>query len=105
MIGGDLGGIFNQAQKMQKDLQDLQEELKERIVVGDSGGGLVKVYANGVQDVIKVEIESTAIDPDDTEMLEDLVQVATQAALEKSRQLQQEETNRITGGLSLPGMM
>ncbi|HIA26936.1 MAG TPA: YbaB/EbfC family nucleoid-associated protein [Planctomycetes bacterium] len=105
MIGGDLGGLFNQAQKMQKELRDLQDELKDRVVVGESGGGMVKVYANGIQEVVKVEIDAAAVDPDDTEMLEDLVQVATQAALEKSRQLQQEETNRITGGISLPGMM
>ena len=104
MSTGDLGGLFQQAQKMQKELKAVQEDLKQRTVVGESGSGLVKVYANGQQEVLKVEIDPEAIDPDDADLLEDLILVAVQQALEKAKELTDQETSRITGGMNFPGM-
>ncbi|MAW78216.1 MAG: YbaB/EbfC family nucleoid-associated protein [Planctomycetota bacterium] len=104
MSTGDLGGLFQQAQKMQKELKAVQEDLKQRTVVGESGSGLVKVYANGQQEVMKIEIDPSAIDPDDADLLEDLVLVAVQQALEKAKELSDQETSRVTGGMSFPGM-
>ncbi|MEC9476048.1 MAG: YbaB/EbfC family nucleoid-associated protein [Planctomycetota bacterium] len=104
MSTGDLGGLFQQAQKMQKELKAVQEDLKQRTVVGESGSGLVKVFVNGQQEVLKVEIDPDAIDPDDADLLEDLVLVAVQQALEKAKELSDQETSRITGGMSFPGM-
>ena len=104
MSTGDLGGLFQQAQKMQKELKAVQEDLKQRTVVGESGSGLVKVYANGQQEVMKIEIDPSAIDPDDADLLEDLILVAVQQALEKAKELSDQETSRITGGMSFPGM-
>jgi DNA-binding YbaB/EbfC family protein len=104
MSTGDLGGLFQQAQKMQKELKAVQEDLKQRTVLGESGSGLVKVYANGQQEVLKVEIDPKVVDPEDTEMLEDLVLVAVGQALEKAKELSDQETSRVTGGMSFPGM-
>lgn len=101
----DMGGLFQQAQKMQKDLEQVQEDLKQRVVVGEAGGGMVKVFANGQQEVLKVEVEPAAVDPDDMEVLEDLLLVAVKACLQKSKEMSQEEMNRVTGGIKLPGMM
>ncbi|MEM7262253.1 MAG: YbaB/EbfC family nucleoid-associated protein [Planctomycetota bacterium] len=101
----DMGGLFQQAQKMQKDLEQVQEDLKQRVVVGEAGGGMVKVYANGQQEVLKVEVEPAAVDPDDMEVLEDLLLVAVKSCLQKSKEMSQEEMNRVTGGIKLPGMM
>ena len=89
---------------MQKELKAVQEDLKQRTVVGESGSGLVKVYANGQQEVMKIEIDPSAIDPDDADLLEDLVLVAVQQALEKAKELSDQETSRVTGGMSFPGM-
>ena len=105
MVGGDLGGLFQQAQKMQKELKAVQEDLKQRTVLGESGSGAVKVYASGAQEVLKIEIEPTVVDPEDTDMLEDLLLVAVQQALEKAKELADSETSRVTGGMNLPGMM
>ena len=104
MSTGDLGGLFQQAQKMQKELKAVQEDLKQRTVLGESGSGLVKVYANGQQEVLKVEIDPKVVDPQDIEMLEDLLLVAVGQALEKAKELSDQETYRVTGGMSFPGM-
>ena len=104
MSTGDLGGLFQQAQKMQKELKAVQEDLKQRTVVGESGSGLVKVYASGQQEVLKIEIDPQAIDPDDADLLEDLILVAVQQALHKAKELSETDTSRITGGMSFPGM-
>ncbi|HIC23349.1 MAG TPA: YbaB/EbfC family nucleoid-associated protein [Planctomycetes bacterium] len=104
MSTGDLGGLFQQAQKMQKELKAVQEDLKQRTVVGESGSGLVKVYASGQQEVLKIEIDPQAVDPDDADLLEDLILVAVQQALHKAKELSEKETSRITGGMSFPGM-
>ncbi len=82
----------------------VQEDLKKRIVTGESAGGMVKAYVNGQQEMVKIEIDKEAVDPDDIGMLEDLVLVAVKNALEKSKELSKEEMARVTGGVNLPGM-
>jgi len=99
-----MGGLFQQAQKMQKDMKAVQDDLKNRVVGGESGGGMVKVYANGNQEVVKIEIDREAVDPDDVGMLEDLILVAVKTSLEKAKELSREEMGRVTGGLDLPGL-
>ena len=105
MVSGDLGGWRQQAQKMQKEMKAVQDDLKQRTVMGESGSGMIKVYASGSQEVLKIEIDPSVIDPEDSDMLEDLVLVAVQQALEKAKELSDQETSRVTGGMSLPGMM
>ena len=104
MMKGGMAGLMKQAQKMQKELKAVQEDLKQRTVVGESGSGLVKVYASGQQEVLKIEIDPQAVDPDDADLLEDLILVAVQQALHKAKELSEKETSRITGGMSFPGM-
>jgi len=96
--------VLRQAQSVQKNLMRLREELKERIVEADSGGGLVKAFTNGNGELVKLTISPEAIDPDDLGMLEDLVVAAVLKSQEVANELQQTEMNKVTGGLSLPGL-
>lgn len=97
--------LFRKAQDVQKGLAQLREELEERVVEASSGGDLVTAYANGNGTVVKIRIQPGAVDPDDVGLLEDLVVAAVQKAQEAANDLQQREMNKITGGLSLPGLM
>lgn len=96
--------LFRKAQSVQKNLARLREELKDRVVEASSGGGLVTAYTNGNGELVKISIKPEAVDPADVGMLEDLVVAAVQKSLEESQVLQQAEINKVTGGLSLPGM-
>ena len=100
-----MGNILKQAQKMQQRLAEVQEELSQRVVEGAAGGGIVRVAASGAQEVLSIKIDPEAVNPDEVELLEDMVLAAVSQALEKSRQLAQEEMAKVTGGLKLPGLM
>ena len=102
---GGMGNMLKQAQKMQQRLLELQQELKERVVEGSAGGGMVRVAANGQQEILSVKIDPEAVTPEDVELLEDMVLAAVGQALEKSRQMAQDEMGKVTGGLQLPGLM
>ncbi len=99
-----MGDMMKQVQKMQRKLAELQEELENLTVEGSSGGGMVKVVMNGKGDLMEIKIDPQAVDPDDIEMLEDLVLAAVNQAKEESAKLQQEEMSKLTGGLNIPGM-
>lgn len=89
---------------MQKKMAEVQEGLKNRVVEGSSGGGMITAMVNGHQELLKVKIDPQVVDPDDVEMLEDLVVAAVSQAVKKSKELAKEEMAKVTGGLSLPGM-
>jgi len=95
-------------QKLQKDLSDrmerVQEDLAGLFVEGTSGGGIVAVTSNGRQEIVKVKIKPEAVDPNDLEMLEDLVLAATNSALEKARELHESKVSQVTGGIKIPGL-
>jgi nucleoid-associated protein EbfC len=95
----DPQSLMSQAKRMKDDLARIQRELKERMVEGVAGGGLVSVVANGAQEIQAIRIKPEAVDPNDVEMLEDLVTVAVKAALEKAKKLENEETAKVTGGM------
>ena len=101
---GDMAGMMRQAQKMQKEMGRVQEELKERVVEGVAGGGAVKALVSGQQELLSVKIDPAAIDPKDPGMLEDLVVAAVQNALKASRELMQAEISKVTGGIGIPGL-
>ena len=101
---GDMAGMMRQAQKMQKDMARVQEEMKERVVEGASGGGAVKAFVSGQQELLSLKIDPAAIDPKDPAMLEDLVVAAVQNGLKASRELMATEMQKITGGMGLPGL-
>ena len=95
MTGFNPQAMMAQARKMQEDMARVQKDLAGRMVEGGAGNGLVTVVMNGVQEVQAVRIKAAAVDPDDVEMLEDLVTVAVKAALEKSKELQRAETAKV----------
>ncbi len=103
------GGMFQdmqrQAEAMQKRLADLQNDLKQRVYEGTAGGGAVTVHVNGQRDILAVKIAKEAVDPDDVEMLEDLVKVAVAQAMKKASDAYAEAMSKITGGIGFPGMM
>jgi DNA-binding YbaB/EbfC family protein len=97
--------MMKQAQKMQQDMAKAQENLKNETVEATSGGGMVKVTANGQGDILAIEIKPEAVDPDDIEMLQDMVLVAVNEAAEQARDLQAALMQKMTGGMNIPGLM
>ena len=100
-----MGNLMKQAQKLQAKMLKLQEELAGRTVETTSGGGMVKVVANGKQQVVSIEIEKEVVDPDDVDMLQDLILAAVNDALAKSQDMVSSEMSQLTGGMNIPGMM
>ena len=99
-----MGNMMKQAQKLQAKMLRLQEELAEKTVETSSGGGMVKVVANGRQQIVAIEIEKEVVDPEDIEMLQDLLLAAINDALTKAQEMVTEEMNKLTGGLNIPGL-
>ena len=96
--------FLKQAQQMQARLAKVQEELETEVVEATSGGGAVKVVATGKQTIESIVIDPGAVDPEDVEILQDMVLAAVNDALAKSQELVQERIGAITGGMKLPGM-
>src|SRR5207244_751499 len=94
--------MMKQAQKMQDQLAKTQAELAEKTVEVTAGGGKVTVVATGGGDVVSIKINKDVVDPNDVEFLEDLVLTGVKQAIEKGREMQQEEMGKITGGMGLP---
>ena len=106
---GGLGGnmlrqMQKQAQGMQKRMADLQKDLKQRVYEGSAGGGMVTAHVNGQRELLAVKISPEVANPDDIEMLEDLVTAAVAQGLKKAEEAQAEEMAKITGGLGIPGL-
>jgi len=100
-----MGQMVKQAQQLQARMLKLQAELAERTVEAAVGGGMIKVVANGRQQVVSIRIEREVINPDDVEMLQDLILAAVNDALAKSQEMVSSEMGKLTGGLNLPGLM
>ena len=100
-----MGKMMKQAQQLQSKMLKLQEELAEKTVETTSGGGMVKVIANGRQQVVSIQIEKEVVDPDDLEMLQDLILAAINDALIKSQEMVSGEMSKLTGGMNIPGLM
>lgn len=96
--------FMRQAQELQAKLAKAQQELAEATVEGSAGGGAVKVTINGQQQLLSVKISPEVINPDDVEMLEDLVLAAVSEALTKSQEMATKRMGKITGGLNIPGL-
>lgn len=101
---GGMGDLMKQARQMQEKMAKMQEELAGREVEASAGGGMVTVRANGAGDILSVKIEPQAVDPDDVEMLEDLVRAACNEAAKKGKNMLAEEMKKLTGGLGIPGL-
>lgn len=101
---GNMQGMMKKMQKMQKDMAKAQEELGEKKVEGTAGGGVVTVIMSGHKEVVEVNIKPEAVDPEDVEMLQDLVLAATNDALKKAEELTESTMGQFTKGMNLPGM-
>jgi DNA-binding YbaB/EbfC family protein len=99
-----MANMMKQAQKLQTQMMKLQEELAEKTVESSSGGGMVKVIANGRQQIVSIQIEKEVVDPEDVEMLQDLVLAAANDALAKAQEMVSSEMGKLTGGLNIPGL-
>lgn len=104
--GGNKGmaDLMKQAQKMQEDMVKAQEELANKVVEATSGGGMVTVKMNGKNEVISLKIDKEVVDPEDVEMLEDLIVAALNEAQKKVSQTSEDEMGKVTGGLKIPGL-
>jgi nucleoid-associated protein EbfC len=100
----NLGNIMNQAKMMQERLAQIQEEMAARTVEASSGGGMVTVVANGRQEVLSIRIEPEVVNPQDVEMLQDLVLAAVNDVLRKGQEMVAQEMAKVTGGLKIPGL-
>ena len=98
------GNIMKEAQKLQQQMEALQAEVGKKKVDATSGGGMVTVEANGKQEILSIKIDREVINPDDAQMLEDLVLAACNEALRKSRDMVQAEMGKLTAGLKIPGL-
>ena len=100
-----LGNIMKQAQMMQQKMARMQEELAARQVEASAGGGMVTAVVNGKQQLLSLHIEKSVVDPEDVEMLQDLVVAAVNEAIKQSQDMMQQEMAKITGGMNIPGLM
>jgi hypothetical protein len=104
MMMKNMNNMMKQAQKLQKKMLQAQEELASKTVEASAGGGMVKVVANGGQKIESIVLEKEVVDPEDVEMLQDLVMAAVNDALKKSQEMVSAEMNKLTGGLNIPGL-
>jgi len=95
---------MKQAQQMQKRMLEIREELANRTVEATVGGGMVTAVVNGQQEVVSLHITPEVVDPDDTEMLEDLIVAAVNEALQQSQEMMSAEMSKLTGGIKIPGL-
>jgi len=98
------GNLVRQAQQLQAKMLKVQEEMATRTAEASAGGGMVTAVANGKQELVSIKIEKEVVNPDDVEMLQDLMVAAVNAALRKAQEMVAEEMKKLTGGISIPGL-
>lgn len=103
-MGGNMNNMMRQMQKMQKKMEEVQAELETREVEASAGGGAVKVTCNGKKEVLDIVIEESVVDPEDVEMLQDLVLAAVNEALRNAEDMVNREMGKVTGGVNIPGL-
>ncbi|MBK1813498.1 YbaB/EbfC family nucleoid-associated protein [Clostridium sp. YIM B02505] len=102
--GGNMNNLMKQAQKLQKDMEDMQKDLENKEFEASVGGGAVVVKVNGKKEIKSINIKPEVVDPDDVEMLEDLVLSAVNEALRKAEDETANKMGKLTGGLNMPGL-
>ena len=103
-MGGNMNNLLKQAQKFQKQMEDMQKELESKSYEASVGGGAVKVVVNGKKQLSEVTIKPEVVDPDDVEMLQDLVLSAVNEALKQAEEDTNQSMGKLTGGLNMPGL-
>jgi DNA-binding YbaB/EbfC family protein len=104
-LAQNMGKIMKQAQKMQEKMLRMQEELAAKTVEATAGGGMITAVVNGKYELVSLKIEREVVDPEDIEMLQDLIVAAVNEGVRKSQEMAQEEMAKVTGGLNIPGLM
>jgi DNA-binding YbaB/EbfC family protein len=104
-LSQNMGKIMKQAQKMQERMLRMQEELAAKTVEATSGGGMITAVVNGKYELVSLKIEREVVDPEDIEMLQDLIVAAVNEGVRKSQEMAQEEMAKVTGGLNIPGLI
>ena len=102
---GNMQKQMQQMQQMQRKMEEMQAELETKEVETTAGGGAVSITVNGKKEIVKVLIKPEVVDPDDVEMLQDLIMVAANEALRQIEEMTENEMGKLTGGLSMPGIM
>ena len=100
---GNMTNLMKQAQRMQRQMEEKTKELEEKQYTAAAGGGAVSVTVSGKKEVVKVKLAEEVVDPDDIEMLEDLIVAATNEALRKMDEISQQSMSKITGGMGMGG--
>ena len=101
----NMGKMMKQAQQLQQKMEKLQAEMADKTIEASAGGGMVKAVANGRQEIVSITIEKEVVDPEDVEMLQDLIVAAINDALAQSQRMVSEEMSKLTGGMNIPGLM
>ncbi|MBC8590351.1 YbaB/EbfC family nucleoid-associated protein [Wansuia hejianensis] len=104
MGGGNMGNMMKQMQKMQKQMEDMQKSLEEKEVEASAGGGAITAKVNGKRELLSINIDESVVDPEDVDMLQDLVIAAVNEAMRKAEDMMSSEMQKITGGLNIPGL-
>lgn len=102
--GGNMNNMMKQMQKLQKQMENMEEELKNEKVTASSGGGAVEATVTGKRELVSIKIDKDVVDPDDVEMLEDLVVTAVNAAMQNAEEMANKKMGKLTGGLNIPGL-
>ena len=101
--GANMNQMIKQAKKMQEQMAKMQEDLQEKVVEASAGGGVITAKVNGRQEVLEIKIKPEVVDPEDVEMLEDLILAVINDAIKQSQDMVSGEMSKITGGLNIPG--
>ncbi|MDR1321815.1 MAG: YbaB/EbfC family nucleoid-associated protein [Gracilibacteraceae bacterium] len=104
MSMANMNQMLKQAQKLQQDMLKAKEEAEQQTVSADAGGGLVRVIVNGKMEITELKIDSQAFDPDDPEMLEDLIKAAVNRGIGEARAMVEQAVGKLTGGMNIPGL-
>ncbi len=99
------GNLVRQAQQLQAKMLKVQEEMATRTAEASAGGGMVTAVANGRQELVSIKVEKEVVNPEDVEMLQDLIVAAVNAALKQAQEMVSEEMKKLTGGINLPGLL
>ena len=102
--GGNMNNMMKQMQQMQKKLADAQKEIEESEVKATAGGGVIEVVANGKKEILSIKIDPDAVDPEDVEMLEDMIIAGVNEAMRMADEVSEKKMGGITGGLNIPGL-
>ena len=104
MGGGNMNNLLKQAQKMQQQMEENQKELATKIFSASAGGGAVEAFVNGSKQLVEIKIKPEVVDPEDVEMLQDLILGACNEAMKKAESESENQMKKVTGGMNMPGM-